>query len=166
MSKSARHYGTGAMMTLKPCRLNSKFVTKRATARLSAGWKCWVPRWLDADDHCAVSDGAIPRGGDAEDCHATRWRAGRPSQEQQGRAATVFFVPLSTPLNLLSECHRARYGQGQAASRWPSAILDLRCARRLGRGQVGTKERSGFDRTKERGLSSLVVGRVPSRACH
>src|SRR3954454_14850553 len=80
--------------------------------------------------------------------------------------ATVFFVPLSTPLNLLSECHRARYGQGQAASRWPSAILDLRCARRLGRGQVGTKERSGFDRTKERGLSSLVVGRVPSRACH
>src|SRR3954453_12720420 len=81
------------------------------------------------------------------------------------RAATVFFVSLSTPLNLLSDCRRARCGQGQAASRWPLAILDLRCARRRGRGQVGTKERSGFDRTKERGISSLVVGRVPSRVC-
>src|SRR3954453_8078495 len=68
------------------------------------------------------------------------------------REATVFFVSLSTPLNLLSDCRRARCGQGQAASRWPLAILDLRCARRRGQGQVGTKERSGFDRTKERGI--------------
>jgi hypothetical protein len=94
-----------------------------------------------------------------------RTMVGVKAARARGRVATVFFVPLSTPPSLLSECRRARCGQGQAASRWPSAILDLRCARRLGRGQVGTKERSGFDRTKELRISSLVVGRVPSRTC-
>src|SRR3954451_15794907 len=97
-----------------------------------------------------------------------RWRRCRTPGDVErrhwgwpGRVATVFFVSLSTPLNLLSDCRRARCGQGQAASRWPLAILDLRCARRRGRGQVGTKERSGFDRTKERGIARWLSAGFP-----
>src|SRR4051794_29127303 len=85
----------------------------------------------------------------------------RSHQRNAGRGATVFFVSLSTPLNLLSDCRRARCGQDKPlrGGLWPS----LTSAVRVGVAEARSGRRNGLVSIEQRngGLARWLSAGFP-----